>query len=173
METGRRKKITGTAVPAEKSGRLLKTQDGLSVEQFITRTVLDLKKIAPFFFAALHVLPRVESAEIDSIAVSSTKLYYNSAFVSGLTREELTYYFIHDLYHIIMRHHLRGKGKDPAKWNRACDLYINKCISDAYGVRPGELTVGRAGGQIAQTHYLAFQAAVPDCIEHGALGKEL
>ncbi len=133
----RRQKIIGAPVPQEKSGRHLETPAGLTVEQLLTACVLDLKKIAPFFYAAVCVVPRIESNEVADIAVSPDKLYYNAEFIARLERPVLSFFLIHDLYHIVMRHHQRGKGKDPEKWNEACDLYINACIAKAYDLRPG------------------------------------
>lgn len=134
----RRPRITGAQVPQGRSGRWDRTQTGMTVEQLLAASILDLKKVCPLFFAALCVVPRIESEEVASIAVSPDKLYYNSAFVATLTREQLSFYLIHGLYHILMQHHLRGRGRDPERWNMACDLYINRCISHELGVMPGE-----------------------------------
>lgn len=128
--------ISGTPVKESKI-KVLRGPEGLTVEQLLTAALLDLKATRPFFYAALCVLPRVESADVDNIAVSPGKLYYNSSFVASLTRAQLVYYYIHSIYHVVMKHHLRGKGRDAALWNIACDLYINKCISDEYGIMRG------------------------------------
>ena len=131
-----RKRIIGLPVPEEASYAHVVGSDGMSVRQKMTAAVLDLKKIYPLLFAAVTVIPRVESSEIPEIAVSPDTLYYNGRFVLDTPREELLFYLIHSIYHLLMRHHIRGEGKDPLKWNVACDYYINKCIQEAYGVTP-------------------------------------
>ena len=128
--------IIGLPVPENESGRGLMTDSGMTVEQLMAASVLDLRKIYPFLFAALYVIPRIESSEVGAISVSIDKIYYNSHFLSKITRPQLTYYLIHGLYHILMRHHLRGAGKEPFTWNKACDLYINKCIQNAFDADP-------------------------------------
>ena len=128
--------IIGLPVPENESGRGLMTDSGMTVEQLMAASVLDLRKIYPFLFAALYVIPRIESSEVGAISVSMDKIYYNSHFLSKITRPQLTYYLIHGLYHILMRHHLRGAGKEPFTWNKACDLYINKCIQNAFDADP-------------------------------------
>ena len=109
----------------------------MSVSQKLTAVILDLKKIYPLLFAAVTVIPRIESGEISSFAVSPDTLYYNSRFVLETPREELLFFLIHSIYHILMQHHIRGEGKKPRIWNEACDLFINKCIFDTFGIKPG------------------------------------
>ena len=130
--------ISGTPVRPEDSKRSIADEEGITVEQKMAGSVLDLKKIYPFLFAALYVVPRIESEETGRIAVSLDKLYYNSEFIKSIPRSTLTFYIIHGLYHILMRHHIRGEGKDPLDWNKACDLYINRCIERTIGAGPGK-----------------------------------
>ena len=128
--------IMGLPVPKDESGRGSMTDSGMTVEQLMAASVLDLRKIYPLLFAALHVIPRIESEEVGAISVSMDKIYYNSHFLEKVTRPQLTFFLIHGLYHILMRHHIRGTGKNPFIWNKACDLYINKCIQNAFGADP-------------------------------------
>ena len=134
----RRPVITGAPVPKEDSRRRSMARGGMTVDQILAAAALDLRKIYPFLFAALYAVPRVESNEVAGISVSPGTLYYNSWFVQHCSRASLVYHLAHGLYHILMRHHIRGQMKDPARWNHACDLYINKCLADAYGALPGE-----------------------------------
>ena len=130
-----RPSIAGIPVSKEHSGLSAMTDEGMTVEQLLAAAALDLRKIYPFLFASLYAIPRVESEEIEGISVSPGTFYYNSGFVRTCTRPALLYFMIHGLYHILMRHHARGFDKDPQLWNKACDLYINKCLADAYGAR--------------------------------------
>ncbi len=130
--------IIGKPVIKKASGRREMTREGMSVDQLLAAAALDLRKIYPFLFASLYAIPRVESDEIGGVSVSPGSLYYNSQFIKQCSRPALVYFLTHGLYHILMRHHVRGFAKDPALWNEACDLYINKCLADAYGARPGE-----------------------------------
>ena len=132
--------IQGTPVPESQSqlDQISREETAMTVRQKLTAAILDLKKIYPLLFAAITVIPRVESEEVPSIAVSPDTLYFNSRFLLETSREQLLFYLIHSIYHILMQHHIRGEGKDPFQWNTACDLYINKCIHDAFGATPGE-----------------------------------
>jgi len=141
----RKKRIRGIPITPDKSLRHMKNPEGLSVEQIMAGAVLDIKKITPYLFAALCVVPRIESEEVNDIEVSPGKIYYNPRFIILHTREEITFYLMHALYHILMKHHLRGRGKEPSRWNKACDLYINRCITDSFGVTPGDVNVSVIG----------------------------
>ena len=134
----KRPDIVGAPVSKEESARREMTEAGMSVEQLLAAASLDLRKIYPFLFAALYAVPRIESNEVGGISVSPTKIYYNSSFIKLCSRPAVLYFLIHGLYHILMRHHARGFAKDPSLWNDACDLYINKCLAEAYGAEPGE-----------------------------------
>lgn len=103
----------------------------------ITASMMDLKMVCPLFFAALCALPRCCTDQIPAVAVSPGRLYYNEAFIRHLNRAQLNYYLIHEMFHILMNHHARGWGKDLARWNEACDIYVNKGIAEQFGVVPG------------------------------------
>ena len=110
---------------------------GDDAERLFAASLLDLRALFPFMYASLSVIPRSECEKVDTLAVTSRQLLYDPAFVSGLKRPYLTFYLMHALCHILMRHHGRRSGREPGLWNLACDLYINKVIADLYGIEPG------------------------------------
>ena len=106
--------------------------------------------MAPFFFASLCVIPRKEKDDAGSIIVSPDTIYFDSEFVAQKTRPEISFYLIHGVYHILMMHHIRRAGRDPVKWNLACDVFINSCIYESFKIKPGqEKPVTGPGGETA------------------------
>lgn len=99
--------------------------------------VIDLGRMAPFFFASLCVIPREETEGLGGLVVSPETIYYDPAFVLETERPELCFYLMHGIYHIMMMHHIRGNGRETVRWNLACDVYINSCIYHSFGVKPG------------------------------------
>ncbi|MBR1453147.1 MAG: hypothetical protein IJ593_00655, partial [Lachnospiraceae bacterium] len=111
-------------------------EGSVSVDQMFARAILEIKKIRPFYYAALKVIPRIETTDIKTMAVTTNKLYYNTKFTVGLSRGALMFVLLHELSHILMKHHVRIGGRDPDFWNIATDLFINKALCDEYGVKP-------------------------------------
>ena len=104
-------------------------ESALSVEQMIAMSSLQLKACRPLYYAAFRVIKRVESNDLPTMAVTRDKLIYNPEFVVQLTVPQLNFLMLHEMSHILMKHHSR-KGKRRAYiFNVACDLYINKAIS--------------------------------------------
>jgi len=52
-------------------------------------------------------------------------IYYNSEFLEGLSVEEQTFVFAHEVCHIAFNHILRSDGRDDEIWNYATDAVIN------------------------------------------------
>lgn len=117
-----------------------KHKDLLSVEQMLSLSMMQMQSVKPFFFAALKVIPRIETSELPTMAVSLDKMYFNPEFVVKLAISELNFVTLHEISHIMMKHHTRCGTRDPELWNIATDLYINKAICDEFNVVPGGAT---------------------------------
>lgn len=52
-------------------------------------------------------------------------LIYNEKFVESLDPKVLTGVFIHEIYHIVLEHHLRMGNRESERWNMATDYAIN------------------------------------------------
>ncbi len=114
-----------------------KHKDLLSVEQMLSLSMMQMQAVKPFFFAALKVIPRIETSELPTMAVSLDKMYFNPEFVVKLAISELNFVTLHEISHIMMKHHTRCGTRDTELWNIATDLYINKAICDEFGIVPG------------------------------------
>lgn len=127
------------------SGNLSKSiickHTGMTVEQKVARSIIQMKKTHAFYFAIYSLLKRVEDNDVDTMGVSTDTLYYNPKFVAELTEAELNFINLHEICHIAMMHNIRKKNRNHLIFNIACDLYINKLLSEEFGVRPGEKTV--------------------------------
>ncbi len=70
------------------------------------------------------------------LAPAGAVLEYDPAYLRGLTPRELVAVLEHELWHVINGHRERREGRDPLRWNFACDLAINQYID---GLPPGAL----------------------------------
>ena len=76
--------------------------------------------------AALQIRP---SKLLPTAAVSGRGVVYaNEAFFAKKPDSECTFIVLHELMHVLLRHHERCAGRIPFIWNIAGDLVINEAI---------------------------------------------
>jgi len=85
----------------------------------------------PFFGSLLFRLKGREQRSIPTMATDGVSLYYNPEFVDTLNSATLTGVLAHEVMHPALQHHVRRSGRDPRRWNEACDYAINPLLLDA------------------------------------------
>ena len=85
----------------------------------------------PFFGSLLFRLKGRESRSIKTMATDGISLFYNPDFVGTLNAATLCGVLAHEVLHPGLQHHLRRSGRDPKRWNEACDYAINPILLDA------------------------------------------
>jgi len=95
------------------------------------RMVADRGKNGMSFIASgLFEMPHVEDKSTDTMATDGTKVLYNKDFVLSIQEPEIDFTRIHELFHKIMKHHLRIGNRNPTIWNYACDFVINPKVKE-------------------------------------------
>jgi predicted metal-dependent peptidase len=66
-----------------------------------------------------------EQMDISIAAVNGYlgEMYFHPSW--NFTHEEWIFIYVHELLHVALLHHSRGRGRDPWVWNLACDFIIN------------------------------------------------
>lgn len=85
----------------------------------------------PFFGHLALQMRLVEDYTCDTAWSDGKTLGYNPLYVQMLPREKLKGLMGHVVMHPACRHHLRRKGRDPKRWNMACDYAINWILLEA------------------------------------------
>jgi len=85
----------------------------------------------PFLGSLLFRLKGRECRSIATMATDGVSLYYNPEFVDTLNSATLAGVLAHEVMHPGLRHHVRRSGRDPRRWNEACDYAINPLLLDA------------------------------------------
>src|SRR3954447_8312607 len=117
-----------------------------------TRTALVLDH--PFFGSLLFRLKSQESRSVKTMATGGIRLYYNPEFVDRLTAATLAGALAHEVLHPALQHHVRRSGRDPKRWNVACDYAINLVLVDAgLSLPEGVLLDSRFRGMSAEQIY--------------------
>tara|TARA_R100001440_G_scaffold27676_1_gene45252 strand:+ start:3698 stop:4909 length:1212 start_codon:yes stop_codon:yes gene_type:complete len=95
------------------------------------RMVADRGKNGMSFIASgLFEMPHVEDNSIPTMATDGAKVLYNKDFVLSIQEPEIDFTRIHELFHKIMKHHLRIGNRNPTIWNFACDFVINPKVEE-------------------------------------------
>jgi predicted metal-dependent peptidase len=103
------------------------TQISVRIQKARTALILD----HPFFGSLLFRLKGRECRSIKTMATDGVSLYYNPDFVETLNAATLAGTLAHEVMHPALHHHVRRSGRDPGKWNEACDFAINPLLVDA------------------------------------------
>ena len=65
-----------------------------------------------------------------TMATNGLRLWWSWRFVDGeCTSDKVSFIMIHELLHVVLKHHLRLGDKDARIWNNACDYMINLLIT--------------------------------------------
>ena len=95
------------------------------------RMVADRGKNGMSFCASgLFEMPHVEDNSIPTMATDGAKVLYNKDFVLSIQEPEIDFTRLHELFHKIMKHHLRIGNRNPTIWNFACDFVINPKVEE-------------------------------------------
>ena len=88
------------------------------------------------------------------MATDGVSLYYNHDFVETLNAATLAGTLAHEVMHPALHHHVRRSGRDPKRWNVACDFAINPLLVDAgLNLPEGILLDNRFRGMSAEQIY--------------------
>jgi predicted metal-dependent peptidase len=85
----------------------------------------------PFFGSLLFRLKGHECRSVQTMATDGVSLFYNPDFVETLNAATLAGTLAHEVMHPALHHHVRRSGRDPKRWNVACDFAINPLLVDA------------------------------------------
>ena len=86
----------------------------------------------PFHACLLYRLNIAEAAgQTQTMATDGKSIFFNPAWVDGLTVAEVAGVLAHECMHVAYGHHLRKGDRDHSLWNQACDYAINEGLVKA------------------------------------------
>jgi predicted metal-dependent peptidase len=126
------------------------TPTSLRIQKARTSLILD----HPFFGSLLFRLKGQECRSVPTMATDGVSLFYNPDFVETLNAATLAGTLAHEVMHPALHHHVRRSGRDPKRWNVACDFAINPLLVDAgLSLPDGVLIDNRFRGMSAEQIY--------------------
>jgi predicted metal-dependent peptidase len=93
------------------------TSAALRIQKARTTLLLD----HPFFGSLLFRLKGRENRSIPTMATDGVSLYFNPEFVDALNSATLAGVLAHEVLHPALHYHVRRSGRNPRRWNEACD----------------------------------------------------
>lgn len=126
------------------------------------------------FFACIAMDLRLRVAwNLPTAGVDDIHLFYNPSFINGLTDKELDFVMAHEVLHVAFLHSFRRKGRDPKKWNVACDFAINYTLVNCnIGTQPaGTLIDPQYAGMMSEQIYEMIPDSLMQKIEKGQPNK--
>ena len=108
----------------------------------------------PFFGSVVASVGYKENKDIPTAGTDGETIYYNPEYLEGLSVEEQTFIFAHEVCHIAFNHILRSEGKNPELWNIATDGVINQFLKrDGLKIAPGGVDMTEAINYDAEQLY--------------------
>ena len=108
----------------------------------------------PFFGSVVASVGYKENKDIQTVGTDGETIYYNPEYLEGLSVEEQTFIFAHEVCHIAFNHILRSEGKNPKLWNIATDGVINQFLKrDGLKMAPGGVDIAEAINYDAEQLY--------------------
>ena len=123
---------------------------GVRIQKARTTLLLD----HPFFGTLLFRLGAQARSSIATMATDGVSLYFNPQFVETLSAAEIAGTLAHEVMHPALQHHTRRGGRNPRRWNMACDYAINPMLLDAGLTLPKDVLLdNRFRGMSAERIY--------------------
>lgn len=108
----------------------------------------------PFFGSVVASVGYKENKDISTTGTDGETIYYNPEYLEGLSVEEQTFIFAHEVCHIAFNHILRSEGKNPELWSIATDGVINQFLKrDGLKIAPGVVDMAEAINYDAEQLY--------------------
>lgn len=124
----------------------------LNLDQKMTKYMMDLRRILPFYSAMYEVLEKVPSSSLEGIGVSCDKIWYNPRFLEETEASEMVFHLLHVVAHFALQHPVRREQRDIEIWNRACDLYVNKLLLTELSMETQGDTILLQGVKVTMPH---------------------
>jgi predicted metal-dependent peptidase len=124
----------------------------ISAADKMIRARANLIMLHPFFGTLALRLKVVPEPGIKGARTDGTTLRYDPEYVEGLTSEQCVGLVAGTVMHPAMLHHTRRNGRDPAKWNKACDYSIADILKDSKLTMPEDMQGGSQYAGMSAEH---------------------
>jgi predicted metal-dependent peptidase len=114
-----------------------KESESIRARRIIELSIRDLLQDCPFLGALALGLALVEDYTCDTAWTDGVSYGYNPKFVLSLLRVQVKGLSAHEVFHVMLQHAWRRRGRNPEWWNEACDYAINLILAEMGFMLPG------------------------------------
>lgn len=109
----------------------------------------------PFFGYLALTLEPVERKDLKppTMATDGLHLFYHPDFLKSVTIPQIQGVIAHEIMHIILKHLPRAQGREPKRWNVACDYVANPLVLKEFQLPAGCLNDARFYDKTAEYVY--------------------
>lgn len=110
-------------------------EHSLTVEQKLTKAMLDLRTLHPFYSGVYEVVTKEEThhPHVETIAVTPKKILYHKENLQQLPYPQLLFTLLQAVCSLALKHGARQGARDPQLWSIAMTLYVNKLLASEFG----------------------------------------
>lgn len=88
------------------------------------------------FFGELILGLSLKAKSCGTAATDMETLWFDPEFAAKLSDEEMLFVIMHELMHCVLKHPIRGQGKEHYIYNVACDIVVNSNLFYYLGKEP-------------------------------------
>ncbi|MCR5814768.1 MAG: VWA-like domain-containing protein [Desulfovibrio sp.] len=142
-------------------------------KQAMTQARIALVTEHPFFGAlALRLHLQVDPSCRD-LWTNGRELGFNPAWVAVQSRQSLEAAQAHEMLHLACGHHVRRKGRDAERWNKACDFAVNLLLKEAGFTLPKGFEYDERYLDLSADEIFAVLPTLQDQDPHGGAKRAL
>lgn len=101
----------------------------MTLNQRIQKFRFDLLQTQPFYGDIVMQLEFREDTAVRTAGTDGLRILYSPAFMNSLTDGEINFVLMHEIFHVLLLHCVRDRGKDPQIWNIAADFVVNSMLT--------------------------------------------
>ena len=94
---------------------------------------------APFFGSIALGLKWIAAPSVGTMATDGRAVWFNPGWCEVQGAEKTMGVIAHEVVHVVNKHHLRRRDRDPRRWNIACDLFVNRVLLADHFALPDSL----------------------------------
>lgn len=98
------------------------------IQEDLVQFKIMMLRAMPFYGDIMTKLSIVEYPSIPTAATDGLRIMYNADFMKSLDVAERNFVFMHEVFHVLLRHTVRKKERNPKLWNIAADIVVNDML---------------------------------------------
>lgn len=88
----------------------------------------------------MHMVFSLDS-ECETVGTDGKRIFFNPEFLERISDSELDYVMMHEILHVVLRHHERRGGRDEELFDIACDIVVDANILYSNGMKMDSITI--------------------------------